>query len=105
MADTVMYNALSDSRIAEKIGEYVRYRRIERNMSQDELAMAAGLSRPTISLMERGMMANINNLIKVLRALDSLYVFETFEVPQSLSPMQLLKLQEDQKKRSSKKRK
>lgn len=100
-----MYNALSDSRIAEKIGEYVRYRRIERNMSQDELAMAAGLSRPTISLMERGMMANINNLIKVLRALDSLYVFETFEVPQSLSPMQLLKLQENQKKRSSKKRK
>ena len=98
------YNSMSDDKLALLLGEFIKHHRIERNLSQDELAVAAGLSRPTISLMERGKSMSLNSIIRVLRVLDQLYVFDSLRVPQQLSPLEMLKIQEKQRKHSSHKK-
>ena len=98
------YNSMSDDRLALMLGEFIKYHRIEKNLSQEELGTSAGLSRPTISLMERGKSMNMNSVIRVLRVLDLLFVFDSVRVSQKVSPMELLKMQEKQRKHSSKKR-
>ena len=98
------YNSMSDERLALMLGEYIKYHRIEKNWSQDELGVKAGLSRPTISLMERGKSMNMNSIIKVLRVLDLLYLFDALKIIQTLSPIEMLKMQEKKRKHSSKKR-
>lgn len=45
---------MSDKAIAEYIGTFVKHQRLEQNKTQDELASAAGISRSTLSLLERG---------------------------------------------------
>lgn len=98
------YNSMSDDKLALLLGEFIKHHRIERNLSQDDLAEAAGLSRPTISLMERGKSMSLNSIIKVLRVLDVLYVFDALRVSQQLSPLEMLKIQEKQRKHSSHKK-
>lgn len=98
------YNSMSDDKLALMLGEFIKHHRIERNLSQDELGVAAGLSRPTISLMERGKSMSLNSIIRVLRVLDVLYVFEALQVPQAISPLEMLKIQEKQRKHSSHKK-
>lgn len=98
------YNSMSDERLAMMLGEYIKHHRIEKNWSQDELGARAGLSRPTISLMERGKSMNLNSIIKVLRVLDLLYLFDGLKIAQIVSPIEMLKRQEKQRKHSSKKR-
>ena len=102
--DMMDYNAMSDERLALMLGEYIKHHRIEKNWSQDELGVRAGLSRPTISLMERGKSMNLNSIIKVLRVLDLLYLFDNLKITQIVSPIEMLKMQEKQRKHSSKKR-
>ena len=98
------YSSMSDDKLALLLGEFIKHNRIDRNLSQDELATAAGLSRPTISLMERGKSMSLNSIIKVLRVLDVLYVFDALQVPQEISPLEMLKIQEKQRKHSSHKK-
>lgn len=102
--NTIDYTSMSDDRLALLLGEFIKHHRIEKNMSQEELAIAAGLSRPTISLMERGRSMNLNSIIRVLRVLDLLYLFDTIKISHTISPLEMLKMQEKQRKRSSKRR-
>ena len=97
------YHSMSDDRLALLLGEFIKHHRIEKNLSQEELGTAAGISRPTISLMERGKSMSLNSIIRVLRVLDLLYLFDAVRITQEISPMQLLKIQEKQRKHSSKK--
>lgn len=103
-AKNIDYSSMSDDRLAQLLGEFIKHHRINKNISQEELAIAAGLSRPTISLMERGKSMNLNSIIRVLRVLDLLYLFDVIKITQTISPIEMLKLQEKQRKRSSKKR-
>ena len=103
-AKNIDYSSMSDDRLAQLLGEFIKHHRINKNISQEELAIAAGLSRPTISLMERGKSMNLNSIIRVLRVLDLLYLFDAIKITQTISPIEMLKLQEKQRKRSSKKR-
>jgi transcriptional regulator with XRE-family HTH domain len=54
------------------IGELIRAKRAIR-MDQQELALRVGISRATISSMERGAGVNSNSLFKVLHHLDLLH--------------------------------
>jgi transcriptional regulator with XRE-family HTH domain len=103
-AKNIDYTSMSDDRLAQLLGEFIKHHRIDKNISQDELATKAGLSRPTISLMERGKSMNLNSIIRVLRVLDLLYLFDAIKITQTISPIEMLKIQEKQRKRSSKKR-
>ncbi|REG88354.1 helix-turn-helix domain-containing protein [Algoriphagus antarcticus] len=87
------YNQLSDSAILNRLGDFVKHHRMGQNKSQEQLANAAGISRSTLSLLERGEKVNLITLIQVLRVLDKLQWLEDFEVKKTISPMDYIKLQ------------
>ncbi|MDI6402721.1 helix-turn-helix transcriptional regulator [Balneolaceae bacterium ANBcel3] len=99
---------MSDSALIKQLGAFVKHHRMEQNKTQDELAAAAGISRSTLSLMERGETFTINTLIQVLRVLDQLSVLSVFEIKPSVRPLELARLQQEKRKRvrnTSKKKK
>ena len=84
---------LSDLAILGMIGDFIKKKRMALNKTQDELATEAGMSRSTLSLLERGEKVNLITLIQVLRVLDELQLLEAFEVRQQISPIEYIKLQ------------
>jgi transcriptional regulator with XRE-family HTH domain len=92
--------SMSDKALAEHIGSFVKYHRLEQNKTQDVLANAAGISRSTLSLLERGQVVTLASLIQVLRVLDQLQVMEAFTVRRSISPLELAKIEQEKRKRA-----
>ena len=82
---------MSDKSISLHIGSFVKHHRLEQNKTQDVLSKAAGISRSTLSLLERGQTVTLTTLIQVLRVLNVLYVMEAFTVVKTISPLALVK--------------
>lgn len=99
------WRSMSDKALAEHIGAFIKHNRLEQNKTQEYLAGAAGISRSTLSLLERGEVVTVATLIQVLRVLDQLKVMETFVVQKSVSPLAIAKLERDQRQRASGKKK
>jgi transcriptional regulator with XRE-family HTH domain len=77
----------------------VKHHRLEQNKTQDTLSHEAGISRSTLSLLERGETVTLATLIQVLRVLNQLHVMEAFEVKKTLSPLMLAKAEQETRKR------
>jgi len=88
---------MSDQAISQVIGSFVKHHRIDQNRTQDAVAEDAGISRSTLSLLERGKKVNLSSLIQVLRVLDQLSILQAFIIERQISPMLLAEM--DQKKR------
>ena len=101
MTDTSDNNwiSMSDNALVKKIGEFVRFHRLEQNKSQEELARAAGISRSTLSLLENGETVTLATLIQVLRVLDQLQVMDVFVVHENTSPLALAKIEQGKRLR------
>jgi transcriptional regulator with XRE-family HTH domain len=95
--------SMSDKAIVAYIGAFVRHHRMKQNRTQDELSSAAGISRSTLSLMERGETFTVNTLIQVLRVLNQLAVLAAFETKETLSPLAMAKLQREKRQRARRK--
>lgn len=95
------WNSMSDNALTMHIGSFVKHHRMEQNKTQDVLANAAGISRSTLSLLERGETVTLATLIQVLRVLDVLHIMDAFEVQQDISPLALAKIEKDKRKRAS----
>lgn len=93
------YRNLNDLAILRKIGGFIKHHRVNLLKSQDQLAKDAGISRSTLSLLERGEKVNLITLIQVLRVLDQLQILEALEVKQEISPLEYIKLQKKQPQR------
>ncbi|MCK9436867.1 MAG: helix-turn-helix domain-containing protein [Synergistaceae bacterium] len=91
------WNAMSDDRILKQIGEFVKHHRMEQNKTQAMLAEDAGISRSTLSLLERGDIVTVATLIRVLRVLDQLHIMDVFVITRRQSPLALA--QAERKKR------
>ena len=91
---------LSDAAILSKIGAYIKDLRLNKNLSQAQLAEEAGLNRWTISKIENGESMTLSTLIQILRVLDSMHLLEGFEVVNTISPLEYAKLQKSQKRRA-----
>jgi transcriptional regulator with XRE-family HTH domain len=102
MTDTSLtsWASMSDKALAEHIGAFVRHHRLEQNKTQDSLSHAAGISRSTLSLLERGETVTLPTLIQVLRVLDQLQVMAAFVVEQRISPLALARMQKEQRQRA-----
>ncbi len=60
-----------DDEVLLKIGQKVRFERIKKNFSQEDLAESSGLSANSISTIERGVNnARIKTLFQIARGLD-----------------------------------
>lgn len=93
------WTSMSDKALEAAIGGFVKHHRMQQNKTQDELAAAAGISRSTLSLLERGETVTVATLIQVLRVLDQLKVLSVFEVKEVISPLALAKLQKAKRQR------
>ncbi len=91
--------SMSDGALAKNIGNFVKHHRMEQNQSQDSLSKSAGISRSTLSLLERGETVTLATLIRVLRVLEQLHIMDSFWVTQTLSPLALAKLEKSKRRR------
>lgn len=91
---------MSDRALAEHIGSFIKHHRLEQNKTQEVLARAAGISRSTLSLLERGETVTLSTLIQVLRVLDQLHIMDIFTVQQTISPLILARMEKEKRKRA-----
>ncbi|MBK8145300.1 MAG: helix-turn-helix transcriptional regulator [Bacteroidetes bacterium] len=92
--------SMRDDAITKQVGIFIKHHRLEQNKTQEQVAEDAGISRSTLSLLERGEAVTLPTLIQVLRVLDQLQVMEAFEIQQSISPLALAKAEKEKRKRA-----
>lgn len=95
------WSSMTDKSLMETIGQFIQHHRLNQNKSQDSVATDAGISRSTLSLLERGEKVTLASLLQVLRVLDLLYVMDTFKVSDEISPIEYAKLQKNKRQKAS----
>ena len=98
----INWSVASDSAIIEALGAFIKHHRLEQNITQADLAEKANINRSTLSEFERGTRVNMITIIQILRALDLLHVLDAFTIQQQISPLELAKKNENERKRASK---
>jgi len=96
----INWHALSDTALIETIGKFIQHHRLNQNKSQGEVARDAGISRSTLSLLERGEKVSLISVLQVLRVLDLLYIMDVFAVKEEISPIEYMKLQKNKRQRA-----
>ncbi|QKX17178.1 helix-turn-helix transcriptional regulator [Microbulbifer sp. YPW1] len=90
----------SPAAIAEALGQRLKQARLNRDLTQIEVAERAGVSRKAVLNAEKGK-AQLEVLVAILQALDLTAQLDSFLPPQPPSPIQLAKLQGKQRQRAS----
>jgi len=99
------WNSLSNNAILDLLGDFIKQNRLMQNKTQDEIANIAGLNRTTLIQIENGGGGTLLSWIQIIRAIDQLYVFKSFQVQPQISPIQLAKLEVRKRQRSVTKKK
>jgi len=97
----IKWNAYTDKGLLEHIGKFIRYQRLQQNKTQSEVSTAAGISRSTLSLLERGETVTTTTLLQVLRVLNLLHLLSIFNIEKTVSPIAIAKAQEKERQRAS----
>jgi transcriptional regulator with XRE-family HTH domain len=95
--------SMSDLALIDQIAIFVKHHRLSQNKSQSILSQEAGISRSTLSLLERGETVTINTLIQVIRALGQLQIMYGFAIQKSISPLAIAKMEKDKRQRANNK--
>lgn len=94
------YNRMTDAAILEGLGARLSRFRLDRNLTQADLAAEAGVHKNTVFRLEAGGSTQLKNLVRVLRVLGLLDRLETL-VPEPVpSPLRQLEALERQRKRA-----
>lgn len=83
----------TDHEIIREMGDRLRAYRLRANISQEALAVKAGLNRNTVANAEAGEDPRLSTLLRVLRVLGKLEAVDDLLPPPGVSPLQLLKMQ------------
>lgn len=78
---------LSNEHVRSELGKRVRTIRKSRRLNQAQVAERAGLSRPTVSMFERGNDVSLDSFLSIFRALDLLDALDAAVVEPGISPM------------------
>lgn len=90
----------SDETILRELGSRLARTRLERNVSQEQLAREAGLGKTTVERVERGREVRFSSLIRILRALGQLEALDRL-IPEPLpSPLERVRLQGRRRQRA-----
>jgi putative transcriptional regulator len=91
-----------DGAILAELGRRLERTRLDRNLSQEELALEAGVSKATVERAEAGHPTKSTSLIRLLRALGRLDALDRL-LPEPLpSPIERLELRGRQRQRARK---
>ncbi|KZN13168.1 helix-turn-helix transcriptional regulator [Marinomonas sp. TW1] len=93
----------SASALAEEIGQRLKQARLNRDLTQSEVATLAGVARKTVLNAEKGKV-QLEIFIALLMALELTEQLDLFLPRQQISPLQLAKLQGKQRQRASRQR-
>lgn len=99
------WEIMTDTAIVKEICESLKQMRLNKNIAQEQLAKLSGLNRVTISRMEAGRSATLITIIQVLRALDKLNILNAFKEEPEISPIKLLRVEEQKRLKASPKKK
>lgn len=106
--NSINWNLLSNQQIVARLGKEVKRIRLERNLSQAEVAERAGLDRTTVGKLEAGRAATLLTVVQVLRAIGRLDLLDAFHQEPQPTPYMLVEAQEkylkQQRKRASRKK-
>lgn len=92
---------LTDNAIIEVLCKSMKQMRLNKNISQEELAQKSGVNRVTISRMETGKAINLLTLVQLLRALQQLDLLGYLNIEPEISPMLLMEQQQKLRKKAS----
>jgi transcriptional regulator with XRE-family HTH domain len=93
--------ANTDDAILAELGQRLARTRLERNITQHELATEAGVSKSTVERIESGSETRLSSLIRILRVLGLVDRLDQL-VPEPLpSPIERLKLQGKRRRRAA----
>jgi transcriptional regulator with XRE-family HTH domain len=92
----------TDQAVLSELGERLAKARLERNLTQSQLAAQAGVSKNTVQRLESGSVATqLSGFIRVCRVLDLVERFDLL-VPEPIpSPVEQLKLRGRKRQRAS----
>ena len=94
------YDRMTDEGVLEQLGERLSRYRLNRNVTQADLATEAGVHKNTVFRLEAGESTQTKNLVRVLRALGLLARLDTL-VPEPVpSPLKQLEALERQRRRA-----
>ncbi|MCF6306545.1 MAG: helix-turn-helix domain-containing protein [Flavobacteriaceae bacterium] len=93
--------SMTNNRIELEIGLKIKHNRLKRNLTQLALANKTGISRVSISKIERGKGTTLASLIEILRMLHLLENLEFLFPEDEISPIELIKLKKGKRIRAS----
>ena len=91
---------ITDDAVLSALGERLARRRLDRGLTQAELAAQAGVSKRTVERIESGASAQLVSIIRVLRTLGLADRLDAVVPEAAPSPMELLKLRGKQRQRA-----
>jgi len=92
---------MSDSAIIIEVGNLIKSIRLQKNITQQQLADKVGLYRSTISEMENGRASSLLSFIQVLRGLEKLETLNSLSDVLPISPLKLARKEKGIRKRAS----
>lgn len=93
--------SMSDRAILKELAVFIKETRLRKNYTQSELAVKAGVHRVTLSEFEHGLRGSLTTFIQLLRALNELETLDVFKISNTISPLQMAKLEAHQRQRAS----
>lgn len=100
-SNNINWNTMTDMAIARQLGEFIRNVRLQKNLTQTNLAINSGLNRSTISEIENGRPASLISFIQILRVLDLLDSLDVFVTKSLVSPLLMAQMEATKRKRAS----
>jgi len=90
-----------DEAVLQEIGERIARTRLELNLTQNEVARSAGVSKRTVERLEAGHSVQLGHFLRICRALGLLERLDIFLPEPVPSPIELLRFRGRERKRAS----
>lgn len=94
----------TDREMLREIGQRLSGYRLQKNLTQEELAAATGLNQKTISHAEAGKDPRLSTIIRILRALGRIEALDAFLPKPGVSPLMLARMAGRERRRARKSR-
>lgn len=101
MTNISNWYAMSDPAILKEIGQKLKSFRLQKNITQEEMAQKVGLNRVTIGEIEKGRPSSLLTFIQILRGLEKLDMLNNITPVPLISPIQMAKMERKTRQRAS----